>query len=122
MNDNRNFKVMVRVRPPLPRELESTYFLSTVTFVLLFPLIYKKVKVSLDNRRVSVYEYYNIDTVDPAQLTEYAETTNMFTLHSFTFDYVFDQDSSQVQVYETTAKPAVMSVLQVNFYINEFHV
>jgi len=71
------------------------------------------VKVSLDNRRVSVYEYYNIDTVDPVQLTEYAETTNNYTLHAFTFDHVFDQDSTQVQVYETTAKPAVMSVLQV---------
>jgi len=51
--------------------------------------------------------------IDPAHLSEYAETTNMYTMHSFTFDHVFDQDSTQNQVYEITAKPAVMSVLQV---------
>jgi len=28
--NNKNFKVMVRVRPPLPRELEATHFLPTV--------------------------------------------------------------------------------------------
>ncbi len=52
--------------------------------------------------------------IDPAHLSEYAETTNMYTMHSFTFDHVFDQDSTQNQVYEITAQPAVMSVLQVN--------
>jgi kinesin family protein 3/17 len=32
--------------------------------------------------------------------------------HRFTFDYVYDQNCSQDTVYETTAKPAVTSVLE----------
>lgn len=97
--NNKNFKVMVRVRPPLPRELEATHFLPTI-------------KVNPDGKKVTIYEYYNIEMIDPAHLSEYAETTNMYTMHSFTFDHVFDQDSTQNQVYEITAQPAVMSVLQ----------
>lgn len=43
---------------------------------------------------------------------EWVENPGLFQLHRFTFDYVFDMDSSQHEVYETTAKPAVISILQ----------
>jgi hypothetical protein len=32
----------------------------------------------------------------------------------FTFDHVYDQDSTQSEVYDQTAKPLVLSTLQVN--------
>jgi kinesin family protein 3/17 len=98
-DNGNNFKVMVRVRPPLPRETDSGRFISTI-------------QVNPDNKKVTIYEYYNVDAVDPEHWKEYYESTNMFTMHAFTFDYVYDQDSSQVEVYENTAKPAVMSTLQ----------
>ena len=69
--------------------------------------------MSPDQKKITIYEYYNIDAVDPSQWKEYYESTNMYTMHTFTFDYVYDQDSSQLEVYEHTAKPAVMSTLQV---------
>ena len=36
----------------------------------------------------------------------------MAAYHSFAFDYVYGPDSSQGNVYETTARPAVQSVLE----------
>jgi len=67
-----------------------------------------------DRKRISIYEYYNIEAIDPENVSEYLENNNMYTTHSFTFDRVYDPSSSQSEVYEHTAKPAVMSVLQVN--------
>ena len=43
---------------------------------------------------------------------EWVENPNLFQLHRFTFDYVFDMDSNQQLVYEQTAKPAVISILE----------
>ena len=36
----------------------------------------------------------------------------MYTLHHFSFDHVYNQDSSQLEVYENTAKPAVLCTLK----------
>jgi hypothetical protein len=33
--------------------------------------------------------------------------------YRFTFDHVYDQDSTQGEVYDQTAKPLVLSTLQV---------
>ena len=57
-------------------------------------------------------EYYNYELVDPQNIKEYMENTNMYTLHHFSFDHVYNQDSSQLEVYENTAKPAVLSTLK----------
>jgi hypothetical protein len=80
-----------------------------LTWFILF-----KIQVGQDHKKITIYEYYNVDAVDPSQFREYYEATNMFTMHAFTFDYVYDQDSTQLDVYENTAKPAVMSTLQVD--------
>mmetsp|Transcript_29773 Transcript_29773/g.5371 ORF Transcript_29773/g.5371 Transcript_29773/m.5371 type:complete len:156 (+) Transcript_29773:196-663(+) len=40
------------------------------------------------------------------------ENPGLANLHTFTFDVVYDQDATQGQVYEYTAKSAVHSVLQ----------
>ena len=43
---------------------------------------------------------------------DWVDNPNLFQLHRFTFDYVFDSESSQTEVYEQTAKPAVFSILE----------
>ncbi|KAM3140197.1 hypothetical protein pb186bvf_007750 [Paramecium bursaria] len=96
---NENFKVVIRVRPPLQREVQDGRFISTV-------------QVSPDHKKICLYEYYNIDLVDPDQLEDYLNNPNSFTMHSFSFDYVYDQDNSQEEVYENTAKHSVQSALQ----------
>lgn len=45
-------------------------------------------------------------------LLEYIQNPNNFALHQFSFDHVYDQDSSQEEVYTNTARQAVLSVLE----------
>ena len=45
-------------------------------------------------------------------LLEYIQNPNNFALHQFSFDHVYDQDSSQEEVYNNTARQAVLSVLE----------
>ncbi len=40
------------------------------------------------------------------------DTSNLYNMHSYTFDYVYDQYSTQEQIYENTAKKEVISCLQ----------
>ncbi|EAS01503.2 kinesin motor catalytic domain protein (macronuclear) [Tetrahymena thermophila SB210] len=94
-----NCKVVVRVRPPLPREIEDGRFISTI-------------QVSPDGKKICIYEYYNIELVEPEQLQDYLNNANNYTMHQFSFDNVYDQDSTQEEVYENTAKQSVMNVLQ----------
>ena len=109
--------MVVRVRPPLPREIENGEFISTVNIksfsILHIKIVYLfQVQVSSDKKKINIYEYYNIDLVEPQDLPEYMENQNNYTMHQFSFDYVYDQESSQEEVYETTAKPAVMNTLE----------
>lgn len=53
-----------------------------------------------------------------AEVTEYGrqrdiqENPHITTTHQFSFDYVYGPDSTQSHVYENTARPAVLSVLE----------
>lgn len=112
---NENFKVVVRVRPPLPRELRDDNFVSTVMKIIkLFIKILNKIQVSSDHKQICLYEFF-LDQIDSNALHEIANNTNYYCPHPYSFDFVYDQDSTQLEVYETTAKAAVLSVLEVCF-------
>eukprot|EP01028_Stygiella_incarcerata_P011389 TRINITY_DN6437_c1_g1_i1.p1 TRINITY_DN6437_c1_g1~~TRINITY_DN6437_c1_g1_i1.p1 ORF type:complete len:1007 (-),score=355.63 TRINITY_DN6437_c1_g1_i1:282-3302(-) len=84
-----NFKVVIRVRPPLPRELSSGF-----TNVL---------KVDLRTHRViTISENFGVGD----------EMDGIYNAYQFTFDYVYDEPSKQDEVYNRTAKAAVMSTLE----------
>jgi len=70
------------------------------------------VLVSNDNKSCNLVEYLGAELYERERQREWVENPGLFQLHRFTFDYVFDMDSSQQEVYETTAKPAVISILQ----------
>ena len=95
MNDpSKNFKVVIRVRPPLPRELEADKPFQNV------------VAVTKDERQIAISENLSAteDGADPR--------AGPYTAHRFTFDHVYDVHSNQKKVYETTAKSVVDSALQ----------
>lgn len=69
------------------------------------------IQVSPDHKKICLYEYYNIDLVEPEHLEEYLNNPNSYTMHTFSFDYVYDQDNTQEEVYENTARHAVLSAL-----------
>jgi hypothetical protein len=76
-NTSDNVKVVVRVRPPLSRELEGDIFLSTV-------------QVLEDSKSVQLFEYYNLEGLNQNQLERYIDDTRNFNRHEFTFDHVYN--------------------------------
>ena len=91
-----NFKVVIRVRPPLPRELEGDKPFQNV------------VKVSRDERAITISE--NVNATDEDGNPTYGN--GPYSTHRFTFDTVYGQNSTQEKVYNTTARAVVDSSLQ----------
>lgn len=95
-----NLKVVIRVRPPLPREIEPNVpFRSNII-------------IAKDSKGCSIVEYLGSEISEAERQREWVENPNLFQLHHFTFDYSYDMNASQADVYENTAKSAVMSVLE----------
>ena len=89
---SKNFKVVMRVRPPLPRELQSPH--PGKKFVNI-------ADVTDDGRGIILSENPGVDDMG-----------GLYTKHAFTFDQVYGQNRSQRDVYEQTARDAVLSTLQ----------
>eukprot|EP01039_Chlorochromonas_danica_P003770 gene3770-4120_t len=94
---NTNFKVVIRVRPPLPRELSGDEPFRNV------------VAVNDTEQCLTVSE--NIDAVVDGDGNVVANP-GPYTTYTFTFDYVYSQYCTQEKVYETTARTVVDSALQ----------
>ena len=95
-----NLRVAIRVRPPLPRETEEGIPFRSIAIV------------SPDHKSISLAEYLGAELDELARQREWIEKPQLFQLHRFTFDSIFDLDSSQIDVYNITAKQAVNSVLE----------
>ena len=86
--ENENFKVVVRVRPPLPRELHSER---------AFVEIVQVQKESPDT------EYGKMITISE-HLEGEEGSRGILTSQVLSFDTVYDQTSTQKTLYENTAK------------------
>lgn len=94
-----NVKVVVRVRPPLERELEGEVFISTV-------------EILEDRQTIQLIEYYNLESLGREQLEDYIDDPRNYNRHEFTFDHVYDDEASQEEVYKNTARLSVCSALE----------
>ena len=97
---NDNMKVMVRIRPPLPREME-------------FGIPFRSIcETSSDKTMITILEYMGNSTDELERQHELINNPSIFQHHRFTFDYVFDQETTQLELYLKAAKPAVLSLLE----------
>ena len=94
-----NFKVVVRLRPPLAREKQGNFFM---------PIM----QVGQEYRNIAVMEYFGREVEDRERARDIEMNPHLAIWHTYSFDQVYDMDSSQVDVYESTAKQAVCSVLE----------
>ena len=85
---------MIRVRPPLPRERPHGTFRPVV-------------EVSPDRRSVAIMEYLGQEIDERERAKDIEQNQHLCIWQSYSFDYVYDQESTQENVYLTTAKPAV---------------
>lgn len=99
-SNNDNLKVIIRVRPALPREMEDNLPFRSV------------VLITNENKSCNLVEYLGAEMTEKERQREWVENPNLFQLHRFSFDHVFDMDCLQNEVYEVTARPAVVSVLE----------
>ncbi|KAM3141803.1 hypothetical protein pb186bvf_006125 [Paramecium bursaria] len=96
---NENLRVVIRVRPPMAREIRDGKFISTI-------------QVAPDKQQLCIFDYQAIELVQDDDLQAYVQNPANYQIHQFTFDYVYDQDSTQQEVYETTAALSVDSTLE----------
>ncbi|KAK9834774.1 hypothetical protein WJX74_010161 [Apatococcus lobatus] len=92
-----NFKVVIRIRPPLPREYQGISPYQNAVFVDSS----SRVLTLSENLRALLA---NGAGVDDDGLT--------YSTYRFAFDHVYQQDSLQTQVYDRSARGAVLSTLQ----------
>lgn len=137
-----NFKVVIRVRPPLERESYGyrSDFLLLLSFSicnLWFPLEFSwgaftsaRVSWSVRNREflscLRVDKTNNTITIDAnnptmtslahTQLTGLSSSeSNFCTTYRFTFDRVYDINTTQEEIYVNSVKEAVLKTIQLCF-------
>ena len=93
---NENFKVVIRVRPPLEREVGGG------------KQYQHSVSVDRDAQLCTISE--NLAAWKGGNGPVGSDGV-VYNTHQFKFDYVYDQDASQEVVYERSAKDAVLSTL-----------
>ncbi len=69
-------------------------------------------QVSTDHKVITAVEYLGAEAEEDLRQRDIRENPQLCQYHSFKFDYVYDQESTQAFVYENTAKHAVMSSLE----------
>lgn len=94
-----NITVVIRVRPPLPRELKENGRYTDV------------VRVSKDRSSITLCEPVDLSDNSDDNKTSgcFAE---VYATQTFTFDYVHDRYDLQRDVYERSARSAVLSVVE----------
>ena len=94
-----NLKVYIRVRPPLMNEKESSLPFRSIA------------SVSDDKSTISLIEYLGFEFEEALKQKELIDNPSHFLPHPYTFDHIFDMDSTQDDVYQIAAVPAVESLM-----------
>ena len=94
-----NLKVYIRVRPPLMNEKDSSLPFRSVA------------SVSDDKTTISLIEYLGFEFEEALKQKEIVDNPSLFLPHPYTFDHIFDMDSTQEDVYQIAAVPAVESLI-----------
>ena len=99
-NTTDNMRVAIRIRPALTREMEKGLPFRSIAIT------------NKENKMVSLVEYIGAELDEAGRQREWVHSPQMFQMHRYTFDDVFDINTTQEEVYNCTAKPAVYSVLE----------
>eukprot|EP00210_Caulerpa_lentillifera_P001051 g1014.t1 len=91
-------QVIIRVRPPLNRELDSTRHYEPTVFV------------DSSCRNITISE--NLEGIVQAEEVVSPPSSGLLATHRFTFDHIFDIKSEQEDVYVKSSKNAILSVLE----------
>jgi Kinesin motor domain len=105
--NNSNFTVVVRVRPPIARELTNDRKFRNIVQVDSTEKI-----ITLSESLVQQQHSNDSSSKHRQAEADDDQEGDFYGTHVFTFDHVYDQTASQTKIYETTAREAVESTLQ----------
>ena len=92
-----NFKVVVRVRPPLKREMpgktEKDEFGKQLNFLPV-------TQISDNNRHCTLLEYLGQECTEKGRQRDIQKNPQHLTHHKFAFDQIYGPDSTQIEVYD----------------------
>ena len=100
LSQTTNMKVMIRIRPPFPHEIQSGVPFRSIA------------EISDSQTSISLVEYLGTETNELEIQHELITNPSLFQLHRFTFDFIFNSSSTQETVYIKSAQPSVFSVLE----------
>lgn len=99
--EDSSFKVFVRVRPLLSREI-----LNGSTFSV--------VDVKSNDKTLHIYEHMNFEAVGFDEIREQLQNPKYYQIHQFNYDFIFNEKSKQEEVYEIAAQKAIDYTIKVN--------
>lgn len=67
--------------------------------------------IKKNKKMVQIYEYIMNEISSHEKIMEYLKNSKYYQIHQFTFDYIFDEATKQLEIYDITAKESVKSVL-----------
>ena len=98
-----SFKVFVRVRPLLPREI-----LNGSTFSI--------VDVKPSNKTLHIYEHMNFEAIGVDEIREQLQNPKYYQIHQFNYDNIFNEKSCQEEVYEIAARRPIEFTMKVPIF------
>jgi len=99
-DQNNYFNVVIRLRPPLPREKP------------LNGIFHSIVEISKDRQHCSITEYLGTQTNDEEREKDIKMHPEKSIVHKYIFDCAYDMVDSQKMVYTNTAQKAINSLLE----------
>lgn len=106
--DTNFFKVVVRVRPPLKREMPARGERDDDGLTLKFQSI---TEISSNSNQLTLLEYLGQEVTEKGRQRDIERNPHHVARHQFNFDKIYGYQSTQPEVYQQTAQPAVLSVL-----------
>jgi DNA replication protein DnaC len=70
------------------------------------------VEVDQTKTKLKLFEYHNYEGLGPEDFEHYMENPNNYRISCFTFDRIYDDESTQEEVYTETARLSVCSALE----------
>ncbi|MCQ2818927.1 MAG: hypothetical protein MJ252_16805 [archaeon] len=105
-SSSENLKVLIRIRPPLAREIEEGLPFRSIAIV-------PKKQINPEIPQVlAIFEYLGCEYEESERQREWVECPQYFEEHRYTFDRIFDMKSTQAEVYDAAGLPAIQSILE----------